>query len=204
MQNKLQELTEKLYNEGLSKGKQEAENLIVNAKAEAEKIITQANAQAKEIVEKAQKESAEIKKKVESDINIASGQTISSIKQQIEDIIITKTIKNPVKAAASDPDFIKSVITTIAKAFDASNPNSVGLDLILPEAMKQQLQSYIESEIPTLLTSPIDVEYQKGISSGFKIGPKDGGYKISFTGNDFESIIGEYIRPATKKILFSE
>ena len=39
MQNKLQELTDKLYNEGLSKGKQEAELLRANAKKEAEKII---------------------------------------------------------------------------------------------------------------------------------------------------------------------
>ena len=39
MQNKLQELTDKLYQEGLSKGKQEGENLVAQAKAEAEKII---------------------------------------------------------------------------------------------------------------------------------------------------------------------
>lgn len=32
MQNKLQELTDKLYNEGLSKGKQEAEEMVAKAK----------------------------------------------------------------------------------------------------------------------------------------------------------------------------
>ena len=35
MQNKLQELTDKLYNEGLSKGKQEGEELLAKAKAQA-------------------------------------------------------------------------------------------------------------------------------------------------------------------------
>ena len=34
MQNKLQELTDKLYNEGLSKGKQEGEELLAKAKVQ--------------------------------------------------------------------------------------------------------------------------------------------------------------------------
>lgn len=204
MQNKLQELTDKLYNEGLSKGRQDADNLILNAKAEADKILTQASKKAQEIVEKAQKEADELKKRVGNDINSASNQTISSLKQQVENMVITKAIKAPVNAAVGDIEFIKSIITTIAKAFNAANPDSVGLDLILPEGMKQQLQNYIEKEIPALLSSEVDVQYTKGISSGFKIGPKDGGYKISFTGNDFEEMIGEYLRPATKKLLFKE
>ena len=43
MQNKLQELTDKLYNEGLSKGRQEGEEILAKAKAEAEAIIAKAD-----------------------------------------------------------------------------------------------------------------------------------------------------------------
>ena len=39
MQNKLQELTDRLYNEGLSKGKQEADQLLANAREEARQIV---------------------------------------------------------------------------------------------------------------------------------------------------------------------
>ena len=46
MQNKLQELTDRLYAEGLSKGKQEGEELVQKAKAEAEQIVNQAKAEA--------------------------------------------------------------------------------------------------------------------------------------------------------------
>ena len=42
--NKLQELTQKLYNEGLEKGRSEAERLIAEAKAEAAKILAEAKA----------------------------------------------------------------------------------------------------------------------------------------------------------------
>jgi len=39
MQNKLQELTEKIYQEGISKGTEEAERIISGARTESEKII---------------------------------------------------------------------------------------------------------------------------------------------------------------------
>ena len=48
MQNKLQELTDKLYNEGLSKGKQEGEEILAKAKVQAEEIIAKAKAEAEE------------------------------------------------------------------------------------------------------------------------------------------------------------
>ena len=51
MQNKLQELTDKLYNEGLSKGKQEAEQMKANAKNEAAQIIAQAKEEAENLGE---------------------------------------------------------------------------------------------------------------------------------------------------------
>ena len=50
MQNKLQELTDKLYNEGLSKGKQEGEEILAKAKVQADEIIAKAKEEAKSII----------------------------------------------------------------------------------------------------------------------------------------------------------
>ena len=48
MENKLQELTDKLYNEGLSKGKKEGEEILANARKEAADIIAAAQKEADE------------------------------------------------------------------------------------------------------------------------------------------------------------
>ena len=68
MQNKLQELTEKLYNEGLSKGKQDAEELKANAKAQAAEIVKRANEEAAQILKNAELEAEELKQKSANDI----------------------------------------------------------------------------------------------------------------------------------------
>ena len=50
---KLQELTEKLYNDGLSKGREEGERLLEEARKQAEEIVAQARRQAEDIVSEA-------------------------------------------------------------------------------------------------------------------------------------------------------
>ena len=79
MQNKLQELTDRLYAEGLSKGKQEGEELVQKAKAEAEEIVNQAKAEAARIVADAQKSADELKEKTEADIRMAGAQSVDGI-----------------------------------------------------------------------------------------------------------------------------
>lgn len=204
MSSKLQELTDKLYQEGLSKGKQEGEEILAKAKAQAEEIIASARKEADSIIAKAEKDASDLKAKVSSDINMASVQTMSTIRQQIEGAVVAKAVGTPVKGAFEDPEYVKSLISSVVKAFDANNAQAVGLDLILPEASRKKLGEDFASQIAATLGKGVDVKFAKGIAGGFKIGPKDGGYLVSFTEEDFTSLFGQYLRPATRKILFGE
>lgn len=202
MQNKLQELTDKLYNEGLSKGKQEGEELVAKARKEAEQIVAKAKEQAEQIVAQAEQKAAELGTKTESDIKMASVQTISAVKQQVEDAVVSSAINAPVKALFSDQEYLKSLIGTVVKAFNPACAEGESLEVILPAAAKAELGERFEAEIADILGKGIDVKSAKGISGGFKVGPKDGGYRISFTDDAFAALLGDYLRPATKKILF--
>lgn len=202
MQNKLQELTEKLYNEGLSKGKQEAEQMKANAKNEAAQIIAQAREQAQEILAKAQAEAAELKSKSENDVKMAAQQTFTTVKKQIEDAIIAKSVAAPVKTATSDVEFLKVIIKDIVAAFNPGNSDSVALELILPAEKQKELDTYAKETLAKICSAGVDVQFSKGVQGGFRISPKGEGYMLSFTDKDFENIIAEYLRPKTKALLF--
>ena len=198
MQNKLQELTDKLYNEGLSKGKQEAEQLKANAKNEAAQIIAQAKEQAQEILAKAQAEAAELKSKTENDVKMASAQTFTAVKQQIENAIVTRRLA-PVKGAVSATEFLKEIVRAIVAAF---NTDSVALEVILPADKKDELEKFAQESFAKICSAGVDVQFSKNIQGGFKIAPKGEGYMLSFTDKDFENIISEYLRPKTRTLLF--
>ena len=89
MQNKLQELTEKLYQEGLVKGKEEGEKILEQAQAQAAQIIADAKAEAASITEKAVKNAEDLKAKVESDLKMASTQYLQASKKDIENLLVS-------------------------------------------------------------------------------------------------------------------
>ena len=205
MQNtKLQELTDRLYNEGLSKGRQEAEQLLDKARAEAREIVARAQEEADAIRAAAEKDAAATRTMVEGDLKMASTQTIAALRQQVENMVVTKAVAEPVGAALSDGKFVRELITTVVKAFDAANPDGVALDVILPAAAQNELEQAYRNEVARDLSEGLTVKQVKGLANGFRIGPRDGGYQLSFTGDDFTALVGEYLRPATKKILFGE
>lgn len=204
MQNKLQELTDKLYNEGLSKGKQEGEAILNEAKAKAEEIIAQAKAEAAKILSDAGKEAEEMKSKVTGDLKMAAAQSISAARQEIENLLIGKVADKDIDAALSSADFVKQIITVVAKAFDPASSEPADLSVVLPESLKKEVEPFLRKELASALDSEIEVSFSKKISGGFTIGPKGEGWFVSFTDETFRELISTYLRPATKKILFGE
>lgn len=202
MQNKLQELTDRLYNEGLSKGKKEAEDLKAAAAKEAEKIIAEARKKAAEIISNAGKEAEDLKTKVSNDVKMASSQTIAAVKQQLENTIITKAISADLSKNLENPELVRSMLETVAKSFNAAEAAPAGLEAIVPASMQKALENDFGKKAAQAMDNGIDVTFSKQISGGFKIGPKNGGYMISFAEGDFEKILCEYLRPTAKKLLF--
>ena len=202
MQDKLQELTDRLYNEGLSKGKQEGEELLLKAHAEADGIIAQAKAEAERIIAQANKEADELKTKVAADVRMAATQSMAVTKQEIEQMVVTRAAQQGAGQALSSADFAKELIANVVKAFNPQNASPVALDLILPESMKAQLEPFVGSEIAKTFNGEIRVDYSKKMNGGFKVSPREGGYMLQFTDEEFTQLIANYLRPATKKILF--
>ena len=196
---KLQELTQKLYNEGLSKGKEEGEAILAKAQAQAQEIVAKAQEEAKAIIEKAQKEAADYKIKVEGDVKMASTQAVQATKAGIENLIVAKAVE-PAKNVLGSEAFLKEVITAVAKNFSAQE--STDLALVLPEKLQKALEPFITAELTKTLGKGVETTFSKKVNAGFKIGPKDGSYFIDLTDEAFQALIGEYLRPATKKLLF--
>ena len=184
---KLEQLTQKLYEEGLSKGKAEGQAIVEKARSEAADMLKQAEDEAQKIIAQAEKEAADLRTKVEGDVKRAATQAIQATRSDIEQLIIAQAVDAPVKAALSSEAFLKEIITEA---------------LILPEKLQKELEPFIQNELGKIIGKGIQARFSKKIAGGMNIGPKDGSYFISLTDETFQALIGEYLRPATKKILF--
>jgi len=204
MQNKLQELTDKLYSEGLSKGKQEAEELIAKAQTEAQEIITKAQQEYKKILEKAKKDSDDFKLKTDNEIKMVAKQSLATIKQNIEEVLTVNATEKPIKDALDSKEFLGAIIKDAIKAFNPTASDAVDLEILLPQSRKDELESFIKNSFKNQMNSGIEFGYDKKFKTGFKIGPKGESYHISFTDNDFQNLLSQYFKPITRKFLFTE
>lgn len=202
MQNKLQELTDKLYNEGLSKGREEGEALLAKAKSQAADIVAEAEKKAAEIMTRAEKEAEAYKVKVAGDLKMAASQSVQATRKDIEDLVVFKMTGSATEKALSDEAFVKEVIKAVAEKFNAET--AMDLNLVLPESLKSSLEPFVKNELSTILKGQVNASFSKKIAGGFTIGPKDGSYFISLTDETFKELISEYLRPATRKLLFGE
>ncbi len=202
MQNKLQELTEKIYKEGLSKGTEEAAQIVAKAKEDASKIVSDAKKQAEQIVAQARKEGEDFKKNVETEVGISTNQVISGLKQNISKLLETEVVQAPLVNALKDLDFIKKIIEVAISRWDPTSPEKTALVVLVPESTEKELKEYFTGKVLITLNKEFEVVADKTLKYGFKIGPKDGSYLISFSEKDFENLFREYMRPRIVEMLF--
>ncbi len=202
MQSKLQELTDKLYQDGLAKGKEDGDKYLADAKAQAEKIVADAKAEAASIVAKAEKEAEDLRNKAKSDIRMASEQALQATRKDIENILDSCVVKQGTEKALSETDFLKEIILAVAKNF--STEQSADLEVVLPESLRKELEPWVSATLAKTLKAGVKADFSKKIAGGFTIGPADGGWFVSLTDETFTALISEYMRPLTKKLLFGE
>lgn len=202
MENKLQELTRKLYDEGLEKGRAEADRLVAEAKTRAAKIVADAQAQAENLLRQAQAKAEDTEKNTLTEIALAGKQAVARIKSEIASLIVAKAVDGGVKEAAVDPAFIKEMLLAVAKNWNGADAGKVELKALLPKAERAKLDAAFEKAAAELLAAGIEVGYSADVRTGFKVGAKEGGYYLSFSDADMEALLSEYLREKVSRMLF--
>ncbi|MBR5844919.1 MAG: hypothetical protein IKY65_01490 [Rikenellaceae bacterium] len=204
MENKLQELTRKLYDEGLEKGRADADKLVADAKAEAARLVAEAKAEAEAIVKAAEAKAEDLRKNSMAEISLAGKQAVAKLKEQVAEMIIAKSTVEGVKAANLDAEFVKKMLIEVAHNWNGASSDNVSLSAMLPEAAKAELDAAMEKSAKELLAAGVEVGYSKNVKSGFKVGAKNGGYYISFSDEDFNALLGEYLRDKVAALIFGK
>jgi V/A-type H+-transporting ATPase subunit E len=193
---KIQELTSKLYSEGVEKGKEEAGKILAEANAQKKEILEKAELKAKQILEVAKKEAAELKSNTESELKLYSTQSSEALKTEITNLITEKLTSSNVKAATTDSAFMQKVILELVKNWANDEKLTIGVE------NAKELESYIASNAKDLLNKGLKIESVNGIKTGFTVAPEDGSYKVKFGEEEFMEYFKEFLRPQIQKLLF--
>lgn len=189
-------MTDKLYEEGLSKGRAEAEAIVAKAKEEAAAIVAEAGKRAAEKAEDAEKRSAEILRRGESELKMAASQVMAATKKALSEMVLAKVPGAQIKAAFGDDGFVRSLMGDVVRNFNG------GKVVVSPEN-EAKVADYLASAVDKA-AGEFTVKGGDGIGRGFRLVPEGESYYVSFDEKDFDGLVKSYLREGLGKILFEE
>lgn len=196
MDTKLKELTEKIYTEGVEKGRSEAESIIENAKAEAEKIIASAKAEAQAITTKAQKEAADIDANTKSELRLYTQQTVNSIKSEITNLITDRIVTSAVGNALKDERFMQDVVREIADNWSKEG------NVVIEARKAKELEEYFAANAVELLKQGVKITSSRDGKTEFTISNEAEGFKVAMGEEELTEYFKEFVRPKLMELLF--
>ena len=196
MENKIQELTDKIYREGVEKGNTEAQKLIANAQDEAKKIVEDARKEAEAIVAASRKSADELAENTKSELILFAGQAGNALKSEIATIVSVKIVNADVKAFAADKDYLNAFIVALASKWSVNEP------IVISTADADGLKKYFAAQAKALLDKGVKIEQVNGNKTLFTVSPADGSYKVNFGEEEFMNYFKEFLRPQLVEMLF--
>ena len=195
MENKIQELTDKIYREGVEKGNEEAQKLITKAQEEAKKIVENAQKEADSILATAHKSADELAENTKSELKLFAGQAVNALKSEIATLVTNKIVSADVKAFAANKDFLNAFIVALASKWSVNEP----IVISTPDA--EGLKKYFAVQAKDLLDKGVRIEQVNGIKTLFSVSPADGSYKVNFGEEEFMNYFKEFLRPQLVEML---
>ena len=144
MADKIQELTNKIYQEGVEKANDKAKTIISDAQKEADRILTEAKKEAAEVIEKAKRENSELEKSTKAEVKMYANQALNALKSEITNLITDQLVKIPIKDFVKDQEFLSKFIVELASKWSIDEP------IIISTAEAESLNKYFATHAKQL------------------------------------------------------
>ena len=196
MEKNIQELTEKMFRDGVEKGNEEAARIVTAANAQAAEIVENARKEAEALVAAAQKSAAELMENTKSELRLFAGQAVNALKSEVATMVSDKVVGDAVKELTADKEVMGKFVVALAEKWVADEP------IVISATDGETLKKYFATKAKALLDKGVTIEEVNGQKALFTIQPADGSYKVNFGEEEFVNFFQSFLRPELVEMLF--
>lgn len=196
MESKIQELTNKLLQEGVEKGNAEAEKIIAAANEKAAKIVDDAKAEAERIVAQGKKDAQALEQNTKSELKMFNAQALNALKTELANVVCDDVVKETVKDLTDDKTFMQNFMLKLAEKWGAQE------DIVISTEDAAGLKAIFAKKAKALLDKQVKIEQVNGQKAAFTVAPADGSYKVNFGDEEFIAYFKNFLRPQLVEMLF--
>jgi V/A-type H+-transporting ATPase subunit E len=197
MDAQLQEIIEKIKNEGVKNAEARQQEIIENANAKAQSIIEDAKKEAESIVSDAKQEAQKHEASGKAALQQAGRDLILTVRSEIEKLF-DKVINEATGEALSGEKLADAIVAALSN-WDESKVGD--LELLLPEDKQKEVEEGLKSRLAEAMEKGLEIKPVSSVQAGFRISTKDGSAYYDFSDEGIAEMLSAFVSPRLAELL---
>ena len=189
MAEQLQHLIDRIRQEGVENGEKTAEALVAEAKKKAAGIVAEAQKKAQDATAKAEADAKAFAERGRQTLQQAARDLLISIGGSVGRVV--SGVVDAKVGAALTPETVGQMLVKLAAAYGSAE----NLTVALGEADAAALKGGVSKEVNDMLAKGLQIESDREIFKGFRLGTKGGQVFHDFTKEAIAESLANFLRP---------
>jgi V/A-type H+-transporting ATPase subunit E len=196
----LQHLIDRINQEAVEKGEQEAGRILARAREQAAALVREGEAAARAHIQKAEKDSEVFVERSTRTLEQAARDLLISVGQAVESIIAD--IVSDATDEALDPDTLKRMMVKMAQAYAERNGTESRIEVLVGKEDQSELVRFFARQYRHRLVRGLNIRADAGVRRGFRVILENDRVHHDFTRPAIAEALGSFLRPHLAEIVF--
>ena len=192
---RLEDLIEKIKQEGVDAAQKKSDDIVAQAKKQASEIIEEANKEARQIAQKAKDEAARFEQTAQSAVQQAARDTTLTVKEEIKKIF-ERILKQKIDEKLSI-DTLKDIIVS----FSQNMAKGKAIDVLVSPDNQKKLNNMIAKEVKGELKKGVTIKPDPRIKKGIRVGIEGEEAYYDITDEGIAEFLRQFLNPQLAKLI---
>lgn len=193
MDAQLQDIIDKIHQEGVKSAEEKAAQIIKEAKKKAASILVDSRKEAESIISDATAEADRARSSGEAALAQAGRDLVLSVRSEIS-ALFQRLVAEEAGAGLS-PERMGEIVAALITKWGG------GAEILVAEKDVKALESALTAKLAKAFKSGVTVRPLKTISAGFRIGRGDGSVHYDFSDESIAEMLSQYLNPKLAEVM---
>jgi V/A-type H+-transporting ATPase subunit E len=204
----VEQLVERLRQDGVDEGRKRAEELLESARREAAEIIESAEREAAEMREQTDRSCSEVRAAAEQALQLAVRDALLGLRTEIEDRFAAQ-LERMVSGKLEDREFLEKLLLSVA---GRAVPREGPVEVVLPDAVPlpgedgdndqtESMDCFVRGLAGDMLRGGVTVATSDDLESGLLFRLGDGGLELQLDEESLTEVLGSFLLPRFRALL---
>jgi F0F1-type ATP synthase membrane subunit b/b' len=197
MEDKLLALANKLVEEGVQEAQRQAHEILSKAHAEAEGIKQNALLQRDQILEEGNRQLQLMRLETKRELTQLVRYTLDQIEKELKQLLTAEALRKPLETSLDQN--LAAIIKLVIAQLYTDHKGRIYIEL--PENARDEVRKLLLQNLKQYLATEPEITTSNTLWSGFRIGREGDHYRLSFSADDFEATLSEFMKESIRQLM---